>query len=235
MRVSNRLAKDKLRMFEALAAYANMGDHPEDWKKFHLMYPDFFPVKSGFNREGFENLTTWMYWFAEEWHKDLSAFPVVPPLLWYRNRLRSVWARTDQSGYALAVLLGFEKEAVKIASEYPGEIAFETIARPSLVPGQQARKEESHGLPPGRPLINGVTGSVTWEFGCNIQQAVYELMLERWRTKICPMCGKFFVAMKTAQKLCSARCSGDAKRQRALNYWNQTGKKLRSAAQKESR
>ena len=68
------------------------------------------------------------------------------------------------------------------------------------------------------------------EIGCEIQTAVYELMHERWRAKVCPMCGKYFVAMKSAQKLCSAACNGDSKRVRSLTYWNETGKKLRIQA-----
>ena len=234
MRVSKHLA-DKMRSFEALAAYANMGDQPGEWKKFRLMYPDFFPVTSGFAQKGFENLDSWMYDFADEWHKDFSDLPpgviLLPPLLWYRNRLRAVWARNDQHGYCLAILLGFEDEAAEIAAEHRGEVSFEPIARPFVVPGQPIAKEKSHGLPQGRPAINGVTGAITWEFGCEIQRAVYELMQERWRAKICPQCGRYFVAMKTAQKVCSAACSGDAARKRALTWWNQTGRKRRARAQ----
>lgn len=234
MKVSKRLA-DKMRSFEALAAYANMGDHPEEWKRFRLMYPDFFPLNEGFRRPGFENLDNWMYAFAEEWHRDFTDLPagvtLLPPLLWYRNRLRAVWARNDQHGYCLAILLGFENEAKKIAAGHPGEVSFELMARPLAIPGlspKEAVKDNSAGLPQGRPAINGVTGAITWEFGCEIQTAVYELMQERWRAKICPLCGKYFVAMKTAQKVCSAACAGDAARKRALTWWNQTGKKRRA-------
>lgn len=234
MKVAKRLAKEKARMFEALAAFANMGDTPEDWNRFRLMCPDFFPVISGFKSKGFENLDAWMYASAEDWHKSLAEYPqfrrALPPLLWYRNRLRAVWARNDTHGYGLAILYGFEREAKRIAAEHPSEVAWELMARPLMVPGQSLIPTEqgSEGLPQGKPVINGVTGEIHWEFGCTIQQAVYELMQERWRARICPMCGKLFIAMKTAQKLCSVRCSGDAKRERALTYWNETGKKLRS-------
>lgn len=236
MKVAKRLAKEKLRMFEALAAYANMGDVPDEWKRFRLMYPDFFPVTSGFKWKGFGNLDEWMYASAENWYEELRGLPVplVPPLLWYRNRLRSVWARNDPHGYALAILLGFEKEAENIGRDHPGEVAFEPIVRPALIPGQRALKEESHGLPPGCPVINGVTGGVSWEFGCAIQQAVYELMRERWRAKICPMCGRFFVAMRTAQRLCSTACAENKARERALTWWNETGSKRRAKATKPS-
>jgi hypothetical protein len=228
-------------MFEALAAYANMGDTPDDWQRFRLMCPDFFPpVTSGFRWPGFKDLSTWMYSFAQEWHgewlKEIDhpvARKLLPPLLWYRNRLRSVWARSDQHGYNLAILLGFEQEAKRIAAEHPGEVAYDPLARPLLIPGQKPLKEESEGLPQGRPVINGVTGQIHWEFGCALQRAVYELMQERWRAKICPVCGRYFVAMKTAQKHCSVRCADEAKRERALSWWNKTGRERRAKARTE--
>jgi hypothetical protein len=231
MRMSKRQAVEKGRMFEALAAYANMGDKPEDWNRFRLMYPDFFSTP---------DLSEWMYTFAENWSRDFAELPPerrpIPPLLWYRNRLRTVWARNDQHGYGLAILFGFEQEARKIAKEHPGEVSYEMLVSPSLVPGQSvdsSKRTSDGGLPSGRPVINGVTGEIAWEFGCEIQQSVYELMQNRWRAKVCPECGRFFVAAKTAQKTCSPRCSNDVKRARALAYWNQTGSKMRAKARKK--
>ncbi len=228
---SNRLAKEKLRLLEALAAYANMGDTPATWKRFRLMYPDFFG----------EELGAWMYDFADKWHLAGGGNAGLPlsPLLWYRNRLRSVWARTDQHGYNLAILLGFEQEAEGIADEHRGEISYEAFTRSLLVPGRGLHDGldvgKVKGLPQGRAVIDGVTGQIRWEFGCNLQEAIYELMQERWRTKICPSCGKFFVAMKTAQKLCSQRCSDETKRERALDWWNEKGTERRARARQSKK
>jgi hypothetical protein len=245
-------------MFEALAAYANMGDTPTDWRRFRLMYPEFFPSISsefkfkepppeknpwpGYNMN-YQNLTEWMYGFAESWWNDFKDFPPdrrpVPPLLWYRNRLRDVWARNDQHGYSLSILLGFECEADNIAKEHPGETPFEPVMRPMYIPGQPLNllEQKSYGLPqgksvvtPGKPVIDGVSGAIRWEFGCDMQQAVYELMQDRWRAKVCPKCGRFFIALKTAQTFCSVPCSEDSRRERALTWWNETGSKRRSQA-----
>jgi hypothetical protein len=239
MKVSNRLARDsKEAMVEALAAYANMGDTPADWKKFRLMYPDFFPMVPGWKqKEGFQDLDTWMYDFAERWHRDFSDLPPdrlpLPPLLWYRNRLRTVWAKIDRRGYSLAVLLGFEDEAQRIGKEHPTEVIVEPRVQPSLVPGKSL-VERFDVFPQGKPIISGFTGElrweIRWEFGCLFQQALYELMLQPWRAKICPKCGRFFVALKSAQTFCSVSCSDDAKRERALNWWNEKGSKRRSKA-----
>jgi len=179
-----------------------------------------------------------MYAFADEWAKGMADVRLpagrrmLPPLLWYRNRLRAVWSRNDQHGYNLTTLYGLEKEAQDIAREHPGDVETDALASPILTPGQPvdpAKHNTVGGLPRGRPVINGVTGEIRWEFGCPLQEAVYDLMQARWRAKVCPQCGRFFIAAKTAQKVCSARCSDDAKRGRALTYWNETGKNKRRA------
>lgn len=224
MTPSKRLAKDKLRLFEALAAYANMKDTPAEWQRFRVMYPDFFP----------QELSAWMYQGAEEWHGFRAHVgSTLPPMLWYRNRLRSVWARTDQHGYSLAVLLGFEQEAQTIAEAHCGEIGFEPLSRTAQIPGRSvtdALTPIARGFPHGKAVIDGVTGQLRWEFGCKLQQAIYELMQERWRAKICPTCGKYFVAMKTAGKLCSVPCSDAAKRKRSRTWWNEQGSERRAKA-----
>jgi hypothetical protein len=44
MKIANRKAKDDRESgLNALEAYANMGVTPEDWKRFRLKYPEFFP------------------------------------------------------------------------------------------------------------------------------------------------------------------------------------------------
>jgi hypothetical protein len=234
---SNRQARETREgQFEALAAFANLGDTPEAWRKFRLMWPDFFPsTPSQSPKARFRTLTEWIYGFAEEWATDIANLPPerrpLPPLLWYRNRLRSVWTRNDPHGYGLAILFGFEQEAKAILSDHPEEVPFEMVCRPLFIPGQPLipSKQESEGLPQGRPLINGVTGEIHWKFGCDLQQAVYELMQCRWRAKVCPVCGRYFIAAKTATQYCSTRCTTSAKNERALDWWNLKGDSKRKA------
>src|ERR1700730_1462284 len=58
MRIANRKAKDDRESgLNALEAYANMGVTPEDWKRFHLKFPEFFP----------KSLSEWFYWYAASW------------------------------------------------------------------------------------------------------------------------------------------------------------------------
>jgi ribosomal protein L37AE/L43A len=226
-----RLEKNRRQKFEALATYANLADTPEAWQRFRARYPDFFP----------ETLSAWLYDFALQWHYEFATHEagrhVLPPLLWYRNRLRAVWSRNDRLGYNLAVLLGFEEEAKRVSGEHPGEIASDPVVRPQAIPNQSPNplRQQSEGLPPGRPVINGVSGEIGWQFGCELQQSVRELMQERWRAKICPQCGKFFAAQTTAQKLCSDACSEAAIRQRSLTWWNETGSERRAEAKSKAR
>jgi len=242
MRVANRQAREqRLQAFEALAAFANMGDIPADWRKFRQLWPNFFPTTpSQFDRPGFRSLSDWLYAFSERWAKesaDLSGEDsaviemVQIPLLWYRDRLRAVWAGNDPTGANLCVLYGLERRAQEIEG-----IRQPFVVRSLLIPGESmdpTKHETVGGLPQGAPVVNGVTGEITWKFGCDLQQSVYDLLRCRWRAKICPECGRYYVADKTAQRHCSIPCAVKAKRRRSRDYFNREGREKR--AQKKLR
>jgi hypothetical protein len=236
MRLANRKARsDREAGLSALESFANLGETPEDWRRFRLKWPDFFPTL----------LTEWFYKFAESWAAQFEDYPeakqiLKPPLLFYRNGLRRVWIGKDQKGIFLRLLLGFEqdvKNEIELDRSHlylPG--AFYTpegnrkMKMGSFIPGQppdESKQTTVAGLPPGKPVVNGVTGAITWEFGWTLQQSVYELMQQRWRAMVCPECRKFFLADKTRQVYCSSACFGDMKRKRALDYWNRKGSNAR--------
>lgn len=145
--VSKRKARDeRLLDFDALADFANLGDAPEDWKRFRLKRGDFFPP----------DMTEWIYINAEAWW-NLSNLPdkppenyreivskwqpgshatitieewanlvrecrretpmLRPPLLYFRNVLRRVWRREDPYGNCLKVLLGFDEASAPVLEE----------------------------------------------------------------------------------------------------------------------
>lgn len=215
---------------KALEAFANMGDRPEDWADFRQRYQNFFPtVESSFSKPGFRSLTEWLYTSAENLLPAWEILPpaekerVAPPLILYRNLLRSAWSRSDSTGHALVFLLGFEKD--NLPAGYG-------VIRPMLIPGQSTipgQQETEAGLPKSRPKVNPATGEIGFEFGCDFQNLVYELLCtgERWRAMVCSQCGKYFVATKSAQKHCSPQCYLEFKRKRSLDYWNRKGKKIR--------
>ena len=69
----------------------------------------------------------------------------------------------------------------------------------------------------------------------DFQKAVYTLLLESWRAKICRRCKRYFIAEKNAQAFCSTACSGGNKRDRGLRYWRETGARRRAAKKHGSR
>jgi hypothetical protein len=233
MKLANRKARfDREAGLSALESFANLGETPEDWKRFRLKWPDFFP----------RDLSEWFFEFAEYWARFFQDYPeararVKPPLLFYRDRLRMVWSGDDHKGVFLKLLLGFEREvknnsAFNVPSSlFVPSVPFtpkgtDNLQIGTFIPGQPPDPDQQTtiaGLPPGKPIVNGVTGAITWEFGCTLQQSVYELMQQRWRAMVCPECRKFFLADKTRQVYCSSACFGEMKRKRALNYWNRKG------------
>lgn len=236
VKISKRKAREeRLLQFDALAAFANLSDNSEDWRKFRLQYPEFFPlIDSGFGQPGFRNLTDWLYTFAEEW----AQFPVetraktIPSLLWYRDRLRAFWTRNDPNGINLSFLLGFmsEDEVSRRASASDFGEPERLVFHPMAVPGQSLnplQHDSIGGLPRGRFEVDGIALEIKWVFACQLQRAVYDLMQDHWRAMVCPNCGKYFVADKTAQKFCSIKCYGEKKQEKSLKYYYQKGRKAR--------
>lgn len=248
----------RLQQLDALAAFANMGDNPEDWAKFRQMWPEFFPAY----------LTAWIFltatdWWRfanpgttppddweelrrkwpdlfkseiQDWEKNAMAVSetiksTCPPLLFYSRLLRQVWSRDDPSGNCLRFLLGFESQALYGGV---GMNMFKSETVPEAPPDWKGSAFRGHflgqrklawsDLPSGYPVIDGMTGEITWEFGCSFQRAIYDLMQERWRAMVCPMCRRYFVADKTAQKYCSSKCYGDRKREQLLAGYHSRGR-----------
>ena len=180
-----------------------------------------------------------------------------PPLLFFRNLLRRVWKREDPYGSSLKVLLGFDEAWAPVLEDGEEEkedaLVFEEEGRLTEIPGHidygelfmwkaperpkqhtiglftwiDKQTETSCGLPIGTPVVDGNTGTINWEFGCQFQSAIYYLMQERWRAKVCPQCRKYFVADKAAQKYCSTKCCGERKQKVSLDYYNRIGKDRR--------
>jgi hypothetical protein len=228
MRIANRKAKaDREFGLNALESFVNIGVTPEDWSRFHLKFPKFFPT----------DLSQWLYLNGEDWHRKFPHHPeqsgLKPALLFYRDCLRRVWRRDDEQGTHLKLLLGFEQEVkdrhllqTPMLPGMPYEGKRGKLKLGILIPGQpldRDRQTTFAGLPPGKPVVNGTTGEITWEFGCTVQQSVYELMQTRWRAKVCPECKKYFLADNTRQTYCSSTCFGEMKRKRSLEYWNRKG------------
>jgi hypothetical protein len=231
LQLAKKSAKNAHTPFDALAAFANLAELPKSWHAFRTHHPHFFPtLASGIKQQGFENVSSWLYASAEQWANldpDTKG-SCVPPLLFYRDRLRAVWTRNDPKADSLKFLLGFEKET------NPARFG-QMLMMPLIIPGQPLTPKEQTtvaGIPQGKPSVNGVTGEIEWEFTCELQQSLYELMKDRWRAKQCPNCGKYFVATKTAQVYCSTECYQEVKRKTSLDYWRREGSARRESKTK---
>ena len=89
--LKRKAMEEQLRRFEALAAYANVGNTLADMRKFRLMEPTFYPGHEG-NR---------IYLLTEEWPNPYwyGQFPGpyvqtglgvdIPPFFFYRNLVRA--------------------------------------------------------------------------------------------------------------------------------------------------
>ncbi len=210
---------------KTLTSFANIGETPKEWEKFRTKAPVFFEHSDQNRTPGVAgSFSEWLYRGAEEWakgHSDLEN-QARPPLLWYRDLLRMVWASNDSDGVCLATLYGM-KRGIEASLPMSASVVRPPGLSDSPVNVDANPEETTHGLLSGKPTVNGVSGEIVWEFPSEFQQSVYELMKSRWRTKICPLCGRYFVAEKTAQAFCSDKCTGEVKRKRALDYWTNKG------------
>lgn len=231
---SIRQADWQMLLFDALAAFANLGETPDEWGRFRLGWPDFFPGSAPQAQSSSIGLTDWLYKDAEDWAKfcyDFSAslpadyrLTTVPPLLWYRDLLRAVWTRQDVAGAALSLLVGFADQAQlnRLKDVVPRTV------RATLPSVEYLGRDfdPKNALPSGRPAVDvgTIACTIRWEFGCQFQQAIYELMQNLWRAKVCPQCKRFFIAGKTAQKFCSTKCTGEKKASDSLDYYHREGR-----------
>jgi ribosomal protein L37AE/L43A len=216
MNVSNRQAlEDRNLQLEALAAFANLGDSQEDWEKLSLMHPEIFGehwllTASEENALGlFDGDPSHVCPLSSE---DAKAF--LPRRLRSRDCLRSVWSGNDREGRNLRILYGFDLMDDEVTM----------FGFPTPKP-----------LAPGEPIVDGITGEISWRFPSEFQRTLYELMKNRRRAKICPQCGRYFIANKNAQAYCSTGCAGNSKNARSLDYFNREGRAKRTLRREQEK
>ena len=67
--------------FEALAAYANLGDTPDGWQQFRLSWPNFFSgPTSELAQQGSDNLAESLYAAAQDWNRFCSEYSARLPV-----------------------------------------------------------------------------------------------------------------------------------------------------------
>ena len=255
-KVSKRKARDeRLNDFEALARFANLGDKPDDWANFRRMCQEFFPA--GMEKWIYINAEKWweLSHLPDPEKKRRNLRP--PLLyyrnllrrVWRREDPNgsslSVLLGFDAAWAAVLEEAEIEKEEPLRIKEEDGTI-FEVEAPVDygrLLMWKAPKMPEVHtedgirwmdeqtttscGLPLGTPMVDGKTSTIVWKFGCQFQTAIYYLMQERWRARVCPWCSKYFVADKATRKYCSVECPEVRKRKQARGYYHRVGKAKR--------
>jgi hypothetical protein len=172
----------------------------------------------------------------------------IPPLLSYREFLRWVWRGKGPADNCYKILLGFEApwpypeegagvrwDESKALFEWKGYRTRNPDLTTTIGPFTDKGKETETfwGLPTGTTIVDGKTRTIKFEIGCQFQRAIYHLMQERWRAKICSWseCRKYFAADKGARKYCSEECYWERKLQQARDYQ----RRIRKAGKQNSK
>lgn len=154
---------------------------------------------------------------AANWNFEGSSPKSRPPIYWFRNAVRSVWSGADANGALLNCLLGIDSDFSLLRDWDDSIRGGATI------------------LSPARPRAHWQSGEITLAFNIDFQRALFALMKDHWRAKVCPECSRYFIANKTAQAYCSSECYGESKRKRALSWWRRAGSANRTKAAKIDR
>ena len=224
----NRLAEtEKPRLYRALEAFANVGDSTEEFFKFGVDWPSFYPAPIGELEE--VEIAKQGRLVTYRWIPQAAAL-----FRAYRRLLNRVWERDRRSRSYVGVLLGTDHQFLKIAEEG------------GLGHGEPTDWFCSgwHELKTAYP--DAQYGTMTplapsWSLGeflygpqNDFQTTLFGLFRESWRAKICSQCERYFIAGRPAQMYCSLSCTGEIKRRRNLDWWRKEGDRQRQEKLKKS-
>jgi hypothetical protein len=165
------------------------------------------------------------------WTKAVAWEPACHKLaLFYRDRLRAAWHPPRPGRYDISTGEDFEiLMGLQAGYEYHG--------REDELKAILATRKSAHATINNAVLADWKTGSFVYRPINDFQRAVYMLFREGWRAKVCARsrCKRRFIADKPLQRYCSTKCSGEAKRERNLEWWNKHGKRSRTMHRASSR
>lgn len=216
---------------KALADFANMGDGPDDLQHFQKVHPDFMPSGFIYQAEQFEKM-------------GYREFPIHV----VKRILRRVWRGEDHRGRALAWLLGFYQSVGGLPSPIDAKpMIFGPGWMEEILFGETPAERVTRDLEPDDPTarrfgelmreMNTPPVKLNWAKGTldyvprmtgRFQDALWRLFQASWRAKVCPQCGSYFVADRTAQRYCSTDCRDIVNRENQLRYWRELGKQRRA-------
>jgi hypothetical protein len=196
----NRLIERQL-LFSSLEALLNA----DDLQKFAATHPGFLPQDR----------------------------PDVIPLeaRWYRDQARKIW-RGDLPEKRLILLLGLEQPDEDVPGSEGWHAVVRELQKRDVWQDDDGNPEpppplEFYSTPKPKLTCNWQTGEIRYEFSQGLRRALFELLKDSWRAKVCPNCERYFVADKPAQRHCSPRCYGDTKRKSDREWHRQDRRKLK--------
>ncbi len=228
---NHRAEDEKARLFEGLERFVNGGDSSEEYAQLAIVARSFWPIKvSGpVGENGSDRPIEW----------DAAGQSLYKA---FRDYLRRVWVgdfrpneNTWLDGVYLNYLLGLERD---FALYKPGHYIDAVLPDRAFTQGwSELIKKYPNASSTGKALICPDWGKsqIRYEAANDFQRAIYTLLLESWRARICRHCKKYFIADKSAQAFCSIDCSGANKRDRGLRYWRETGADRRATKKRGRR
>ncbi len=206
--------EEKELLFAGLEKFVNVGDSPEDFKKFSLGFPKFFPIEISNPRK-----------------RDISWTDQSQGIFYdIRDVLRRIWKGDDSFDdreTLLPVLLGLPPRIRQMTYR-------ETVSpkQPhSLYLGQGFKlMDRSQVTLPENAMVLLASIIPHWRSGefqyfpqTDFQRAIFLLFRQSWRAKLCVGCGRYFIADRPPRLYCSTGCNGQAKRKRDLDWWRREG------------
>lgn len=227
--MNRRAMQERARWFEGLERVVNAGDSHEAYSQLALAAGSFWPlnVSAPAGERGLDQPIHW----------DQAGQPLFRA---YRDYLRRIWVgdyvtqNRSLDGVYLNYLLGLD---TRFATYKPGELIDARLPDKAFTEGWATLKKQH----PGAYVQSAALVVPTWGLSKldyvatnDFQRALFILLAESWRAKICRRCRRYFIAEKSAQAFCSTACSGGNKRDRGLKYWREKGARLRGARKQKT-
>lgn len=123
-----------------------------------------------------------------------------------RKKLAAIWRGQHEQDWALPALL---------------DIAFN-------IRFDVSSKGNEEKEPYARLSINWKTGLFQYRSDVRFHQALWLLLRQSWRAKVCAHCSACFLARRSAQRYCCTDCSELAERELKLRWWRKHGNAWRA-------
>jgi hypothetical protein len=237
----------RIRIWSALARFANTDDSLDDYHRMARMWPNFWPLPV---EDGHGNTLAWK--------EDAQ-----PLFNFYRDVLRRFWVRDPvilKLGRYTELLFGTLMDVYGLFEATPSALAGMPDKDAVSWDASLSRAFKLQGGMPNK-LVNAVirlknsypkacppfgwwpiayfwpdwnTGIAGYRAKTDFQCAVWNLFRQSWRAKVCARCSAYFIADKPAQSYCSTECSNQAHLASAVRWWKEKGASRR-AQRKEGR